>query len=311
MSKIPIQYLVFIQNACDIDGNGKLEINAQKNGQTYDEVSIFNRACESYDEKKQTVIVNNEEKTIGELIRMFFEPKNLFIERTDAISTEAKERAKRGASFDGMVSKKNNALSNKSDIDRNSKVYKTAYNYAYSHIEAHSEKEKQEKATKMTDLVISKCQKYDAEELAPVIIQILKVECDYDFSKKVLAKNAIYMGSGQCTKQTLGVVVNTSDATSDEKYEHKNYLSGYGKEVEALKKQYGESKKVLWEKLKTDGELGVEVAILTILHNLNYFNKEHSVKKALTKYGDDYKKNNKNLDWSIMPDTFVPKTGKA
>ena len=311
MSKIPRQFLIFLQNACDIDGNGKLEINAQKNGQTYDEVSIFNRACESYDEKKQTVIVNNEEKTIGELIRMFFEPKNQFIEKTDAIGTGPKERAKIDASFDGMVSKKNNVLSNKSDIDRNSKVYKTAYNYAYSHIEAHSEKEKQEKATKMTDLVISKCQKYDAEELAPVIIQILKVECDYDFSKEVLAKNTTYMGSGQCTKQTLGVMVNTSDATSNEKYEHKNYLSGYREEVEALKKQYGESKKVLWEALKTNGELGVEVAILTILHHLNYLNKEHSVKKALTNYGGDYKKSNKKLDWSIMPETFVPKTGKA
>lgn len=193
---------------------------------------------------------------------------------------------------------------------------KTTYNYAINHItnDKLSQQEKEELAKKMTNLVMDKCKKYDAVELAPVIIQILFVECGFDFSKKVLAKNSnnpasnsSYVGSGQCNFVALGVCVNASDSTKAEKFMHANYLSGYEEQINDLKAYYGETKKELWEKAKTDGSLGVELAILTILNNLSYVNKNHSVKKALQNYGGAYKNGNSRLDWSIMPDTFVPK----
>ena len=193
---------------------------------------------------------------------------------------------------------------------------KTTYNYAINHIynDKLSQQEKEQLAKKMTSLVMDKCKKYDAVELAPVIIQILCVECGFDFSPKTLSKNSgnpksssSYVGSGQCNYVALGVCVNASDATTAEKTMHENYLSGYEEQVDDLKANYGQTKKELWEKAKTDGSLGVELAILTILNNLSYVNKSHSVKKALQNYGGAYKNGNSRLDWSIIPDTFVPK----
>lgn len=196
---------------------------------------------------------------------------------------------------------------------------KKTYDYALSHIENDklSDQEKEALAKKMTSLVLEKCEIYDAIELAPVIIQILKIECGFDFSKKTLAhkvktskdgrNHGGFVGSGQCTYQTIGVCVNTNDSTLAEKDMHKNYLSGYDKEIDALKARYGQTKAELWELAKTDGSLGVEIAILTILNNLTWLNKKHDVKLALSRYGGAYTSSNKKLDFSIMPSTFTPR----
>ena len=100
MADIPKCYLIFLQKACDIDKNGKLENNAQKDGQTYDEVSIFNKACESYNEKENTVIINGVVKRIQELVYEGIEEfKRKFdsVEKQDAISTYPRQQAEQDA----------------------------------------------------------------------------------------------------------------------------------------------------------------------------------------------------------------------
>lgn len=103
MAEIPKHYLSFIQKACDIDGNGRLENNAQKDGQTYDEISIFNKACESYDDQAKTVELNGVVTKISDIISKIFEPikeamdrelKQSLVASVDVFNIEPVKKAK-------------------------------------------------------------------------------------------------------------------------------------------------------------------------------------------------------------------------
>ena len=78
-----------IRPTCDINNDGKLDTKVEKDGTTYDEVSIFNHACESYNEEEQTIEIfengNWKKWNIENLVETIRTTKKELFEKLEAL----------------------------------------------------------------------------------------------------------------------------------------------------------------------------------------------------------------------------------
>lgn len=135
-----------------------------------------------------------------------------------------------------------------------------------------------QKANKVTNMVIKNCAEYNVPELTPVIVNILGNETGgFNFSAKVLNKKGI----AGCPKGSMQTDLDTIAAL------YKDVKSSDAKFINKLKSKYA-TPKALYRAIQTDVELGLKVGILVFKQKLR--KKGGNVKQAIRDYcGGSYK----------------------
>lgn len=87
MTRIPQYIKNIIKSYCDKNGNSKLEKNVQVNGNTYNEIGLFNEAIASYNEKTQTFSLEGQKYDINSILEKSIKKKEL-IEKSDKTRVE-------------------------------------------------------------------------------------------------------------------------------------------------------------------------------------------------------------------------------
>lgn len=149
--------------------------------------------------------------------------------------------------------------------------------------------EYREKIAYITKMVIEKCEKYEIEDLAPVIAEMLGVETGgYNFTERVMKNpGRSYKGVMQVDYETCKSIYSEGGA----KYVdwHKRHFSQDDQRIAELKAKYPTAKS-LYNAIQEDVELGLEVGIIAFKAKIHQ--SKGSVAGGIAKYcGNQYKCN--------------------
>ena len=130
MPIIPVFIQNIIKNLCDINGNGKLDAYVEIGNRAYDEYTIFEKACKSYNPDKKTVSIfkngNWETTNIGDDLKIshYETPDNTRIDNTAQTLKYAKPAKKEIDSASQIISDAINDGTAKKTIIGNNIIYK-------------------------------------------------------------------------------------------------------------------------------------------------------------------------------------------
>lgn len=142
-----------------------------------------------------------------------------------------------------------------------------------------------EHAEYVTKIVIEKCQKYNIEDLIPVVAEMLGVESGgYVFNDEVMVhKGSKYKGVMQCDLTTCLVIYGEGRG----EYDHKRYCKQDESRINELKSKYPTAKD-LYNAIQHDAELGLEVGIMAL--KIKIAANKGSVSKGIQGYcGNQYR----------------------
>lgn len=154
-----------------------------------------------------------------------------------------------------------------------------------------------EKAENITKMVIEKCQKYDIEEIAPVIADVLGNESGgYNFCKKSMENpGGLYKGVMQVDFKTCQCIY--SEGGKINEAWHKAHFSQDDARIDEMKKKYPTAKD-LFQAIQKDVELGLEVGIIALKAKIH--EAKNSVSGGISKYcGGNYSCNLINVPNTI------------
>ena len=144
----------------------------------------------------------------------------------------------------------------------------------------------EDKTKEIAQMVIELCKKYEIYELSPLIAHILGYETGgYVFTKEKMDPEwKKYKGVMQVDPQTCKCIFSEGGAIYEN--DHKAHFSQDDARIEVLRKKYGNAKN-LYEAMKTDVKLGLEVGIIAYKAKLH--ETKGNIATALRKYcGGDY-----------------------
>lgn len=249
----------------------------------YNETSIFNAIRKTHDKKHNTFIFDdilfNEKGTEYNFIEKEV-PDALRVENLYKIEESQDEQKNILAlqKADTVPAAENIAI----NIKRDAK-YKDIKRVVYKKVGA---KDAEKKTKEIAPMVIELCKKYEIYELSPLIANILGYETGgYVFTKeKMDPEHKKYKGVMQVDFLTCECIF--SEGPLKNKDWHDKHFSQDDTRIEELRKKYGNAKN-LYEAIKTDVKLGLEVGIIAYKAKLH--ETKGNVAKALHNYcGSDY-----------------------